>query len=391
MDFNRSNSIRDLVSLISSSQYATIKRTVLKNTPTQNKLILFVDLYTEFNITDLLIKDLEETMRIKTRAAIKVTLLMLLVVLVIAGCSGKKCEIDSDCGVASCSENQRKALNQICVDGRCEITTTECDDSEVCVADSLGVRCETADPDTGKARMSCSDNTDTFSIMGLNAYNPTIYICGDDCAADSYCTNECYCEEKAEISCSWNSDDAESRGENYFDQRTEMCGDDCPGGYDCNPQCICEERPRPPCPEPVLNTYYLRDAPPVDFDFDTISEVMFDDPGLLLDFGATINIPAYLHERDGVFYMIPFPEEQLTRVPFAGYVLQFGAYCVDDWYEGAKALDINLRWFIEPKRTCYWGPVESFEGVLTVCPETVIDWYIKRIEELDIDPLSDVN
>lgn len=329
-------------------------------------------------------------MRIKTQAIIKVTLL-LLVVLLIAGCSGEKCDIDSDCGQDSCSENQRKALNQTCVDGRCETTTTECDDSEVCVADSLGVRCETVDPDTGKARMSCSDNTDTFSIMGLNAYNPTIYICGDDCAADSYCTGDCYCEEKVELWCTMNTDTSNLSGTNPFDQRKNICADDCWGGYDCNDQCICEERPRPPCPDPVLNTYYLRDAPPVDFDYDTLYEMWFDDPGSLFELGDTINIPAYLHERDGDFYMIPFPEEQLIRVPNTEYLLQYGAYCVNDYYDGAKALDINLQWFIKPERTCYWGGAEAFEGVLTVCPEDIMDWFFERLEGLDIDPLSDVN
>ena len=330
-------------------------------------------------------------MRIKTQAIIKVTLL-LLVVLLLAGCSGKKCEIDSDCGVASCSENQRKALNQTCVKGRCEITTTECDDSEVCVADSLGVRCETADPDTGKARMSCSDNSDTFSIMSLNAYNPTIYICRDDCAADSYCTNDCYCEEKAEISCSWNSDDAESRGENYFDQRTEICADDCPGGYDCNAQCVCEERPRPPCPDPVFTTNYFREAPPVDYDYETLADLWFDDPGSLLDLGDTINITAYEHKdySVGVSYFIPFPEVQLTRIPNTEQLKQYDALCVNDYYEGPEALDINLNWLSRPEVACIWGGAEGFEGVLTVCPEDIMEWFFKRLEGPK-HPLSEVD
>lgn len=351
---------------INTRQLKTIKSYSLISTPTSIS-----------NIADLLFIDLEETMRIITQAIIKVTsLLLLLVVLLIAGCSGKKCEIDSDCGQASCSENQRKALNQTCVDGRCETTTTECDDSEVCVADSLGVRCETADPDTGKARMSCSDNTDTFSIMGINAFNPTIYICGADCPVDSYCSESCYCEEKVEISCSGNTDDAILNGENIFDQRIEMCADDCPGGHDCNTQCICEERPRPPCPDPEFESNYFGEIP-VDYDFETLANLWLDDSRNLLDLEPTINITAYVHKRGGTFYYIPFPEVQLELIPNPDneYILQYGAYCVNDYYDGAEALDINLEWLDRPEETCIWGGTEGFEGVLTVCPEDVIDWF----------------
>jgi hypothetical protein len=321
---------------------------------------------------------MEVMMRTKAEPIIKF-LVMIAVVVLIAGCvpTGKKCDLDSDCGGAYCSDNQQKVISPTCVGGRCEDASTECDESEVCVADSLGVRCETADPDTGKARFSCSDNTDTFSIMGINAYNPTIYICGDDCAVDSYCTNDCYCEEKVEISCFGNSDDAELRGENIFDQRTEMCGDDCPGGHDCNTQCICEERPRPPCPDPVFTSNYFGDAPQVDYDVDTLLEMWLDDPGSLLDLGDTINITAYEHERGGAFYHIPFPEVQLSHIPNPNneYIEQYGAYCVNDYYDGDEALDVNLKWLKRPEKTCIWGGVETFEGVLTVCPEFIIDWF----------------
>jgi len=317
-------------------------------------------------------------MRTKTESIIKVSLILAVVVL-IAGCvpTGKKCDLDSDCGQGYCSDNQQKVINPTCVGGRCEDVSVECDESEICVADSLGVRCVSKDPDSGKARMSCSENSDTFTILGINLYNPAIFVCGEDCPADSYCSDSCYCEKKEEISCSGNTDDSDLFGTNLFDQKFNRCADDCPGGFDCNAQCICDERPRPPCPDPVFTSNYFGGAPLVDYDFDTLLDMWLDDPGSLLDLGDTINITAYEHERGGVFYFIPFPEVQLERIPNPNndYIEQYGAYCVNDYYEGPEALDVDLIWLTRPEKTCIWGGAESFEGVLTVCPEHIIDWF----------------
>ncbi len=322
----------------------------------------------------------------RTKLIIIVSLLIAAMVLMI-GCTptGKKCELDSDCGQAYCGDNLQKVISSTCVEGRCKEVTVECNESEICVADSLGVRCVTKYPDTNKARMSCSENSDSLNLLGINAFNPTIYVCGVDCPADSYCSNDCYCEEKVEISCIGNTDDAILNGENIFDQRIEMCGDDCPGGYDCNTQCVCEERPRPPCPDPVFTTNYFHEAPPVDYDFKTLADLWLDDPGNLLDLGDTINITAYEHKdySIGVSYFIPFPEVQLTRIPNTENLAQYGAYCVNDYYEGSIALDINLIWLSRPEVACIWGG-GGFEGVLTVCPEDVIDWFNKNSTNINL-------
>jgi hypothetical protein len=323
------------------------------------------------------------TMRTKKKPIIPVLLILAALVLV-AGCvpikgilTGKKCDIDTDCGEDYCNDDQQKIVSPTCVNGRCENKFTECSESEICIQDSLGVKCVRKDSDSSKGRLSCSENTDTFSILGKNPYNPSIYVCKDDCPEDSFCSDSCFCEEKEEISCSRNTDDFNSSGTNQFDQRTKRCADDCPGGFDCNAQCICEERPRGPCPEPVFTTNYFGGAPPVDFDFETLYDMWLDDPGSLLDLGDTITITAYEHYRDGGFYYIPFPEMQLTLIPNPDneYIEQYGAWCVNDYYEGEKALDINLKWLTRPEETCIWGGREPDEGVLTVCPEHIIDWF----------------
>jgi len=328
-------------------------------------------------------------MRIKTKLIIIVSLIIAVMVLMV-GCTPtrKKCDLDSDCGGDYCSENLQKVTISTCVEGRCQEVTAECNESEICVADSLGVRCVTKDPDTNKPRMSCSENSDTLNLLGINAFNPTYYVCGADCPADSYCSEDCYCEDKVEISCSGNTDDTILNGENIFDQRIEMCADDCPGGYDCNAQCVCEERPRNPCPDPVFTTNYFRNAPPVDYDFVTLADMWLDDPGSLLDLGDTINITAYEHVdySNGVSYFIPFPEVQLTRIPNTENLAQYGAYCVNDYYEGPVSLDINLNWLSRPEVACIWGGAEGFEGVLTVCPEDVINWFNAVLEKAGFLP-----
>ncbi len=330
-------------------------------------------------------------MKTKTETIIKVSLIIAGLVLIV-GCStiegiptGKKCELDSDCGQAYCSDNQQKIVSPTCVEGRCEDISTECNESEICIADSLGVRCVSKDTDSGKGRMSCSENSDSFTILGINPYNPAIYVCGADCPADSYCSDSCFCEKKEELSCSGNTDDLDLFGTNLFDQKTNRCADDCPGGFDCNDQCICEERPRPPCPDPVFTSNYFGDTTPVDYDFATLLDMWLDDPGSLLDLGDTIDIPAYEHYRrqgggwpgewEAAPYYIPFPEVQLELIPNPNndYIEQYEAWCVNDYYEGVEALDINYKWLTRPEQTCIWGG--RSEGVLTVCTDILIDWF----------------
>lgn len=332
-------------------------------------------------------------MRTYTKPIIKVSLALALVVL-LAGCIpnngipvGKKCDLDTDCGQGYCSNNQQKVNSPTCVNGKCENVSTECNESEICVADSLGVRCVPKDPDTNKPKLSCSENSDSISILGINPFDSGFYVCSDDCPADSYCGGDCYCEKKEEISCSGNTDDSDLFGTNLFDQKTNRCANDCPGGFDCNAQCICEERPRPPCPDPVYTTNYFGGAPTVDYDFDTLLDMWLDDPGILLELGDTINIPAYEHYRkkgeawEGP-YFIPFPEVQLTLIPNPNndYIEQYGAWCVNDYYEGDEALDIDYIWLTRPEQTCIWGGTEGSEGVLTVCPEDIIDWFNEYVE-----------
>jgi hypothetical protein len=372
---------------------------------------------------------MEVTMRTKTKAIIKVSLIIAIVVL-IAGCTpgkgilpGKKCDIDSDCGGAYCSENQRKAVSSTCLKGRCEATTIECAESEICVQDSLGVKCAMKDPDTNKPIMSCSINSTTLNTLGINSFNPGIYMCGDDCPADSYCTDTCYCEKKVKISCSENTNDTDDLGANLFNDITFMCAADCPGGYYCSDACYCEEKeeiscnentddtdtfgenifsettercaddcPRGSlctgqcicneyeCPDPVFTTNYWGDAPLVDFDFEFLYSLWLANPRSLLELGDEVDITAYEHYRDGGFYYIPFPEVQLTLVPNPDneYITKEGweAYCVNDYYDGEKALDIYFELLTrQDKETCYWGGTVGFEGVLTVCPELLLDWF----------------
>lgn len=308
----------------------------------------------------------------KTKPFIKAALLIA-VVLLIAGCTGQKCEGDSDCGQGYCSDDQRTMISPTCVDGNCSNISTECSETEICVAGELGASCLPMDPDTSKAIISCSNPK-------INPYVPdfdqTVFVCFDDCPGDYFCTDSCYCEKKVEISCIENTDYNETEGENIFDRKTEMCGDDCPGGYDCNAECICEERPRPPCPEPEFEVNSPNEAPHIDYDVKTLTSLWLDDPGNLLELEPTIRITAYAHYRNGVWHYLPFPEVQLELIPNNEYLEQYGAYCVNDYYDGIEALDIQREWLKKPEETCIWGGTEGFEGVLTVCPEYIMDWML---------------
>jgi hypothetical protein len=253
-------------------------------------------------------------------------------VVLIAGCTpgkgilpGKKSDIDLDCGGDYCSENFSKIVRSTYVDGKCVEEVTECDQSEICVADSTGVECEVRE----LAKLSCSENSKNTYLDPL--------------------------------------------GKNIFDKAFHICGDDCPVGFDCNAQCICE------CPAPVfINTYFTPIQP--DLDFDTLYDQWEADRGNLLDIVGTINISAYDHIRDGVSYYLPFPEVQLELIPNPDneYIHKEGweAYCVNDYYDGEEALDIQLQLLMKPKdQTCDWGGTTGFEGVLTVCPEDLVDWF----------------
>jgi hypothetical protein len=152
-----------------------------------------------------------------------------------------------------------------------------------------------------------------------------------------------------------------------------MCSNDCPFGYDCGIDCLCEEHD---CPDPVFTDNYF-DPPPIDMHLPDILDMWLEDPESLYSWvGDTINIPGYLHERDGYFHFIPFPEEQLTLVPNPKneYIPQYGAWCVNDYYEGEEALTIEYIWLARPEETCIWGGTAGFEGVITVCTELLIDW-----------------
>jgi hypothetical protein len=156
-------------------------------------------------------------MRTKTES-VSIIMVIISAVVLIAGCkgipSGEKCQLDADCGGDYCSEDFRKAVSPACVEGKCQGITTACDETEICVADSRGVRCLPKDPNTNKAILSCSSNTINPS---LNPFNPAGYVCKDDCAADSFCNESCICEEKEILSCSENTEDFEDYGLSLFD------------------------------------------------------------------------------------------------------------------------------------------------------------------------------
>jgi hypothetical protein len=315
-------------------------------------------------------------MRIRTIFFINVAVLFGVAVL-ISGCAGKKCRTDSDCGGYFCSENLTKAVSPTCVKGRCQDITTECSDTKICVADSLGANCLAKDPVTNKAFMSCDNNTDNTNILGFNQFNTEGYTCTDDCPKDHFCNEACNCEKMEELSCSWSTAAHKQSGINPFNQRTNICTDDCPGVFNCNNQCLCEQRPRDQCPDPVFTNNYF-DPPPVEFELEEIYAALFPDPFQLL-YLEEIHIPAYEHHRDGNIYYIPFPEYQLVLVlnPFNELIHEEGweGYCVNDYYDGEGAMDIENVWLARPIQGCVWGGTEGFEGVLTVCPEDLIDWF----------------
>lgn len=274
---------------------------------------------------------MEVKMRTKTTSTIIISVLFAAVFL-FAGCfpisgprTGKKSDIDLDCGGDYCSENFSKIVRSTYVDGKCVEEVTDCDHSEICVADSTGVECEVRE----LAQLSCSENS-------KNTY-------------------------------------LDPQGKNIFDTAFHICGDDCPVGFDCNDQCICE------CPDPDFTNNYFTPIQP-SLDFDTLFDQYKADRASILETVGTINISAYDNVRDGVSYYIPFPEVQLILIPNPDneYIHQEGweAYCVNDYYDGDKALDINPNWLTKQKNeTCFWGGKEGFEGVLSVCPEHLIDWF----------------
>jgi len=313
-------------------------------------------------------------MRTKNKPILKI-LGILAGMALLVGCSpffGKKCEIDGDCGGDFCSENSRKTISSTCVDGRCQDISTECAETEICVADSRGVRCLPKDPITNKAILSCGNNT---TMPGFIPFNPAGYVCGDDCPADQYCNPDCICVLREKRSCSDNTDNVEVFGINIFDPTTEMCKDDCPFGFDCINDCVCEEYD---CPDPVFTTNYWGDAPPVDASFDDLMDLWLEE--MLFDhIGNMVNITAFDHVRDGENYIIPFPEVQLSLVPNPDNKLitepGWGGYCVNDYYDGDEAMDIDYEWLSRPIQSCVWGGTTGFEGVLTVCTEILIDWF----------------
>jgi hypothetical protein len=271
---------------------------------------------------------MEVMMRPKTTPIFRISVLLAAVIL-IAGCTpgkgfltGKKSDIDLNCPGDYCSENFRKVVRVTNVDGKCVEEVTECDSSEICVADSTGVECEPKIID-----LPCSQNSKNVYLDPLdkNSYDPAIHICQDD----------------------------------------------CPAGFTCNAECICE------CPEPVFTDPYLTPIQP-DLDFDSLYNSWKANRADLLDIKGTINISGYRHVRDGVEYYIPFPEVQLLLVPNPNndYIEQFGGWCVNDYYEGDEALEIELlAWLERPEQACIWGGRASFEGILTVCPEHLVDWF----------------
>jgi len=257
---------------------------------------------------------------------------LIFTLLLITGCAGNpagnKCEIGTDCGQAYCSENFRKLVSPACDEGKCIDDVTECDETDICVQDSIGVRCEPIIPPTPtpKPVLSCGDNSISTFISGQNPFRPANQICGDDCQI----------------------------------------------GYTCNDQCTCE------CPDPVFTNAYFGGVPEVDLDFETLRDQWQNDPEGLLGIVGLVNIPAYVHIRGDVEHIIPFPEVQLILVPNPDneYISQddWDAFCVNDYYAGEKALTIDLELLTKPKKTCDWGPTVGFEGVLTLCPEDLVTW-----------------
>lgn len=270
-------------------------------------------------------------MRTKTTSIIIVSVLLAGVFL-IAGCipiagpkTPKKSDVDLDCGGDYCSENFSKVVRVNNVDGKCVEEVTECEKHEICVADSTGVECEIRE----LAKLPCSENSKNTFL--------------------------------------------DPDGDNEFDPDFYICSDDCPVGFNCNNQCICE------CPEPVwTDPYWNAIQPDEDFDY-FLNEWRTNREGLLdtQNIQGTINISGYRHERDGVTHYIPFYEMQLQLVenPDNEYIPQFGAWCVNDYYEAGLAMNLEHKWLNRPKQTCIWGGRPSFEGVLTLCPEDLVSWF----------------
>jgi hypothetical protein len=307
----------------------------------------------------------------------------LVVVSLLTACDGflpgKKCAQNGDCGQPYCSENFTQIVSPTCVEGRCQDIVTECSAAEICVADSRGVQCLPKDPDTGKPIISCSTVTTTLNTLGINPFDPTIFMCSDDCPVDSFCNADCLCEEREEVFCGENTLDTEDFGGlNPFNAKTEMCTDDCPAGFYCDVFCICEEHV---CPDPVFTDNYF-DPPLITTNFDDFMDYWLKDPETLfddLDVGDIVHISGYLHVRNGDSYLIPFPEAQLTLIPNPDNELiseeGWSSYCVNDYYDGDEALDLNYQWLDRPVQGCVWGGTAGSEGVISVCRDTLFDWF----------------
>jgi hypothetical protein len=211
--------------------------------------------------------------------------------------------------------------------------------------------------------------------MGINLFSDITFMCTADCPEGYYCDDSCYCSEKVEVSCSENTAETVSFGQNYFDVVSEICADDCPDGMLCDNTCYCEEYYFPP---KFTSSYF--NPPEVTHDFYELLNMWLDDPAnFYSELGNSITITAYEHTRDGSFHYIPFPEIQLVLVPNPDndLIIEEGwdSYCVNDYYDGEEALDIDFELLKRRNETCYWGGKEGFEGVLTVCREDLISWF----------------
>jgi len=257
-----------------------------------------------------------------------------------AGCSlfgnsSLKCKTDTDCAPDICAG--QTIVTNACQENTCVTTTTQCEGDQICVQDGSEIQCEVplkATPDA-KPSISCSSNSDQMKVTGHNAFNPSTYTCATDCPEGFICKlGTCTCEEEA--------------------------------------------KKKVKCEEPIfINNWdtaslpLFYEVPPVTFD--ELAEIA---AGTEHDFKMSDDVQiealAYIESN------IPFPNTQFTVEPADDPFVVRGTYCANRHYEGPLGLDIEANWLFRdpnPDNVCGWGNPDSFDGVLVVCLQDLLEWY----------------
>lgn len=240
------------------------------------------------------------------------------------------CVEDKECGQTYCGQNNVKIANS-CVDGFCQEEKTNCvEEGKLCLQDSSGVRCVFEPED--KPKMSCSDNTRNIRVLPTNPFNWRLFDCSDDCPQGYTCnTDTCLCEG-APFSCE----------KPFFAHNWDTDG------------------------QAIINAFF--DVKSWD-DIHTFTDQEFE------ELGSYVAIPAfnYYVDRDvrAANYYMPFPEEQWDLFPAD----EKGYPCANEYYAGAKGLDIEGRWIDQTQIGCGWGGPTAFGGIMVVCTEDLIEWF----------------